>query len=62
MGIAVVKPEINRRKLARDMGYSAGYISRILNGKRRASLPLAQEMAHELGMSLDELCTLLKIE
>lgn len=45
---------INITLLSQDCKVDAGYISRILNGKRRASVDTLGSIASSLGMSLDD--------
>ena len=46
--------EINRSRMARDMGVDVAHVSRILAGKRNPSLKLAMRMSKSLGITVEQ--------
>lgn len=51
---------VNRSAMSRALGTDLAHISRIFSGQRKPSFKLAARIAEYMGISLDELDTLLK--
>ena len=58
MSLALVQSKVaasNKTHIAKEMGLSRSYVSRVLNGRKEPSFPVAARLAEELGITLDEL-------
>lgn len=52
--IQMAKEGINLTELSRLINVSQSYLSQVLNGKRTPSAKLAKNIAHELGLNVNE--------